>query len=245
MNNFNVLTIVVLAILAISTFIGWKKGLLHMVLSFASMILSLVLAWILFPHVSSILGGFEPLSQGLYNKVETVLTETLEEVLPDVSLDSVGNTEQNQLIDALPLPQQLKDSLAQNNSIDIYESLGVSNFVEYLATSVTSLIIKAISLLLTLLIAFIGLHLLINVIDLVAKLPVLSTFNQGGGALLGLVIGYLIMQVLFLIITTFSATSWGMSLMKQIQESSILTFLYNSSAMIKMVLSELSKSFQA
>lgn len=245
MNNFNVLTIVVLAILAISTFIGWKKGLIRMVLSLVSLILALILAWILFPHVSSIIGGFKPISEGLHGKVSEVLTETFTEVLPDVTPDSTGTENQNTLIDALPLPQQLKDSLSKNNNIDIYEALGVDGFVEYLATSVTSLVIKAISLLLTLVIAFVGLHLLLNLIDLVAKLPVLSTFNQTGGAVAGLVIGYLIMQVLFLLITTFSATEWGMSLMTQIQESKILTFLYNSSAMIKMVLSELSKTFQS
>lgn len=241
--TFNTLTIVVLAILVISTLIGMKKGLIRTILSLLSIVIALVLAWILYPHVSNILSQYEPLHQAIYKPVNEFLNEQIPEMFSGM-LESVGIAEQNTLIEGLPLPQLIKDTLSVNNTPAAYEALGVESFIEYLSTTVTSLIIQAISLLLTLLIAIIGLHLLMKITDLVSKLPVVNSLNTLGGGIAGLVTGYLIMQILFLFITTFSGTGWGMNLMQQINESSILTFLYNSSTMIKMALSELTLSIE-
>ena len=95
---------------------------------------------------------------------------------------------------------------------------------------------------LTLIVVFIAVHLLINLLDLVAKLPGLNAVNKSGGAVSGLIIGYIIIQIVFLVITVFSGTGWGNSLMLQINESPLLTFLYNSSATIKMLFSRLTDS---
>ncbi|MBQ8815353.1 MAG: CvpA family protein [Lachnospiraceae bacterium] len=241
---FNPLTIVVLAILIISTLIGLKKGLIRTVLSLFSIVIALVLAWLIYPHVSTVLEQFEPLRTAIYEPVNEFFAEQIPELISGV-IESAGSDEQTSLINALPLPQLIKDTLTLNNTSAAYEALGVENFIQYLSTTVTSLIIQAISLLLTLLISIIGLHLLMRVTDLVAKLPVINSLNNLGGAIAGLITGYLIIQILFLAITTFSGTEWGMALMQQINESSILTFLYNSSAMIKMVFAELAKRFQA
>jgi len=241
MNIFNLLTIIVVAILALACFIGWKKGLVRTVLSLCSLVISLVLVWILFPHVSSLLEGITPLRETVYEHVNGFLSEEIPELLDQ--LPSADTSAQNELIEKLPLPEELKEKLSQNNTQNVYETLGVESFTEYLSTSVTNLIIQGAALLLTLIIAFIGVKLLINVLDLLAKLPVINAANKGGGAIVGLVIGYLIVQIIFLVITIFSGTDWGNNLMVQVNESPILTFLYNSSATIKILFSELTKSF--
>lgn len=246
MNNlvFNSLTIIVLAILILSTLIGMQKGLIRTILSLFSIVISLILAWIIYPHVSGVLGEFRDLHQFVYEPVNEFFAEQIPELINGV-MESPGSEEQTSLIDQLPLPQLIKDTLALNNTTAAYEALGVKNFVEYLSVTVTKLIIQAISLLLTLLISIIGLHLLMIVTDLVAKLPVINSLNRLGGAIAGLATGYLIMQIVFLAITTFSGTQWGIKLMQQINESQILTFLYNSSAMIKMIFTELTSHLQA
>ena len=240
---FNPLTIIVLAILILSTLIGMKKGLIRTILSLFSIVISLVLAWIIYPHVSGVLGEFRDLHQAIYEPVSEFFSEQIPELIDGV-LESTGTEEQTSLINRLPLPQPIKDTLTLNNTAAAYEALGAKNFVEYLSVTVTKLIIQAISLLLTLILSIIGLHLLMMVTDLVAKLPVINSLNRLGGALAGLATGYLIMQILFLAITTFSGTDWGLKLMQQINESPILTFLYNSSAMIKMVFTELTSHLQ-
>lgn len=241
MNNFNMLTIIVIAILALAVWLGWKKGLVRTILSLCSLIISLVLVWILFPHVSSILEGFTPLRDTVYEHVDSFLSEEISELLEQ--LPETDTSAQNELIDKLPLPEELKEKLSLNNNVDVYEALGVESFTEYLSTTVTNLILQAASLLLTLIIVFIAVHLLIGALDLVAKLPGLNAINKSGGAIAGLITGYLIVQIIFLVITVFSGTGWGKSLMVQVNESAVLTFLYNSSATIKMLFSELTKSF--
>ncbi len=241
MNTFNLLTIIVVAILALACFLGWKKGLVRTILSLCSLVISLVLVWILFPHVSSLLESFTPLRETVYEHVSGFLAEEIPELLEQ--LPSTDTSAQNELIEKLPLPKELKEKLSQNNTLNVYETLGVESFTEYLSTSVTNLVIQGAALLLTLIISFIGVKILINVLDLVAKLPVINAANKSGGAIVGLVVGYLIVQIIFLVITIFSGTHWGNSLMVQVNESPILTFLYNSSATIKMLFSELTKSF--
>lgn len=241
--TFNTLTIVVLAILVISTLIGMKRGLIRTILSLFSMIIAAIFAWILYPYVSGFLSDLEPLQQTIYTPVNTFFTENFPELIAGL-IDAAGSAEQNTFINELPLPQLIKDTLTLNNTPDAYAALGAESFIEYLSTTVTSLIIQALALLLTMIVAFICLHLLMTATDLIAKLPVISSLNTVGGAIAGLVTGYLIMQILFLGITTFSGTEWGMSLMQQINESSILTFLYGSSAMIKMIISELAKHLE-
>jgi len=236
----NIFTLIILAILAISVWLGWKKGLVRTILSLCSMIISLVLVWFLFPHVSSVVEGFTPIRETVYEHVNGFLSEEVPELLEQ--LPTADTTAQNELIEKLPLPEELKEKLSLNNKIDVYETLGVDNFVEYLSTTITNLLIQAASLLITLVIVFIAVHLLIHVLDLVAKLPVLNVANKSGGAIAGLVLGYLIVQIIFLVITVFSGTGWGKSLMLQVNESTILTFLYNSSATIKMLFSQLTAS---
>lgn len=236
----NIFTLIILAILAISVWLGWKKGLVRTILSLCSMIISLVLVWFLFPHVSSVVEGFTPIRETVYEHVNGFLSEEVPELLEQ--LPTADTTAQNELIEKLPLPEELKEKLSLNNKIDVYETLGVDNFVEYLSTTITNLLIQAASLLITLVIVFIAVHLLIHVLDLVAKLPVLNVANKSGGAIAGLVLGYLIVQIIFLVITVFSGTGWGKSLMLQVNESAILTFLYNSSATIKMLFSQLTAS---
>ena len=241
MNHINMLTIIVVAILALACWLGWKKGLIRTIFSLCSLVISLVLVWFLFPHVSSILEGFSPLQNTVYEHVDGFLSEEIPELFEQ--LPSADTSAQNEFIDKLPLPGELKEKLSQNNTVDVYEALGVESFTEYLSTAVTNLILQGAALLLTLIIVFIAVNLLINVLDLVAKLPVLNAANKGGGAVVGLVIGYLIVQIIFLVITVFSGTGWGKNLMVQVNESAILTLLYNSSATIKMLFSQLTQSF--
>lgn len=237
----NIFTIIIVAILAISVWLGWKKGLVRTILSLCSMLISLVLVWFLFPHVSSVLEHFTPLRETVYEHVDGFLSKEIPELLEQ--LPTADTSAQNDLIGKLPLPEELKEKLTLNNNMDVYETLGVGSFVEYLSTTITNLLIQAASLLITLVIVFIAVHLLINLLDLVAKLPVLNAANKGGGAIAGLVVGYLIVQIIFLVITVFSGTGWGKALMVQVNESSVLTFLYNSSATIKMLFSQLTASF--
>lgn len=240
---FNSLTISVLVILAVFTFIGWKKGFFRMVLSLFSLIISLVLVWILYPHIYSVLGQFRPLQEAVYGKVNEFMVEEIPGLFSDL-MDTAGTAAQNDVIETLPIPGLIRDNLIQHNTATAYEALGVESFGQYLTATITSLIIQGISILLTLLAAFILLHLLMVVTDLVSRLPVLHSLNKTAGTLVGFITGYLVVQILFLVITTSSGTSWGMNLMKQINESDILTFLYNSNVMVKMMFSQLTNSFQ-
>jgi uncharacterized membrane protein required for colicin V production len=234
---------VVLAILLISTVIGWKKGLLRTALSLCSLLISLLLVWLLYPQVYTILSGYNPLQEAVYDRVNEFLTDEIPEQLSGI-LDTSGADSQNRVIETLPLPQALRDNLTKHNTADNYRTLGVESFSEYLCTAVTSLIIQGMAILLTLILAVIGLHVVIMLIDLIARLPVLNAMNKTGGMLAGFVMGYLIVQVVFLIITTFSGTGWGSKLAEQINESSILTFLYNSNVMVKMMISQMAKGLQ-
>ena len=86
MNNlvFNSLTIIVLAILILSTLIGMQKGLIRTTLSLFSIVISLILAWIIYPHVSGVLGEFRDLHQFVYEPVNEFFAEQIPELINGV-----------------------------------------------------------------------------------------------------------------------------------------------------------------
>ena len=129
-------------------------------------------------------------------------------------------------IETLELPKQLKDALLENNNNEVYRVLGVEAFSGYIAKYLANSILNMILFLILFVIVFTGIKIVTVWLDLVARLPVLSGINKIAGGILGGVEGVLYLWVAFLFITAFSATSIGRLLIRQIESSAWLSFLY-------------------
>lgn len=85
---------------------------------------------------------------------------------------------------------------------------------------------EGIALCISLLVAAILLHCLEKVLKLVEKLPVVSTVNKLGGAVLGGIFGIALVWLLLLLAGSLQEVAWCRQLTEYIRESEILMAVY-------------------
>lgn len=220
----NTLTIIVLAIILICGFIGRKAGLVKTVFSMFSMIIALTATVWVSPFIGKTLQNNDKVMVYFSDKVNDVL-----------NLNEMGSkiTDQINFIDELPLPRSFKNSLLENNNKEIYATLNVTEFSDYISNSIACVIINAIAFVGTFLVLIIILQVLCFALNIVSKLPILNSMNKAGGLIAGLIHGLIIVWVSCILLTAFGSTSWGQSAFSSINESEILSYIYNHNLITK------------
>lgn len=140
---------------------------------------------------------------------------------------------QEAVINSLPLPQYIKDALAANNSSTTYESLGVNAFTGYVSAYITRFIINVLAFILVFLLAFIALKLIQRALDLATRMPVLGAANRIGGLFFGLINGIFILWVIVSICSLLGGTGLANYINDGINNSSMLSVLYNNNFLLK------------
>lgn len=147
--------------------------------------------------------------------------------------DSVTQTE---LIENLPIPEMFKEQLLGNNNSEGYQKLGVSTFQEYVIHFSATVVLNAISFIAAFLLVQIALRIVIAALDILSQAPVLGTVNRVAGLLLGLLQMLFLLWLFFMAISAASATEAGLYLMSMVQESRLLSYLYDSNLFMRIVL---------
>ena len=70
------------------------------------------------------------------------------------------------------------------------------------------------------------------ILDAVAKLPVLNTFNKIGGIITGAVNAYIFMTILSCILMLLLSTSLGGTIQEQLESSKITAWFYNNNPIL-------------
>ena len=147
--------------------------------------------------------------------------ETGDEEEKDEDVPSVQRT----IIENLNLPQ------------NVNEFLGVNAFADYIGNYLADMILNSVGFVLMFAIVYLLIKLVVRWLDLIARLPILSGMNKIAGALLGGVQGLIFLWILCLVLTACSGTSWGMTLIHQVEASKWLSFLYEHNFLNAIVLS--------
>lgn len=146
---------------------------------------------------------------------------------------NMTEADRRKFIESLPIPKELQEQMETFNNSEGYARLGATDFASYITAYFASLILNIIAYFITLLIAWASIRLVIGALGIFARLPLIRTADHILGLLLGAVQGLLIIWVIFLVISLFSGTSAGKTLMDQIYASPILEALYNTNAFLK------------
>lgn len=165
----------------------------------------------------------------------------IEEILEKVD-EGLSTAQQSKIIENLPVPQALRDSLEENNNAAVYRELGVERFTDYIGKFVSNICLNIIGYVLTFLIVFFALHVLMLLFDVVDKLPVIHGINHFAGALLGILKGFLILEILFLLLVPFAGTDFGQNILAQIENNSILGFFYHKNILISFLMNIVGKT---
>ncbi|HPU63715.1 MAG TPA: CvpA family protein, partial [Mobilitalea sp.] len=211
--------IAVLAIIIINAWIGKRVGFIKIVFSLFSFIITLLITTWISPKINGLLKNNETFYQKTYQKVEKTL-----------SLETKENSDQDEMINDLPLPKSIRENLIENKKKQ------EANIKSYIVFQVTGIVINAIAFILTYVVVFVGLWIIGAAINIISKLPIIHQINKWAGFIVGGMQGLFIVWLLLLLLTVFGGSELSQSAFKQIEESKFLSFIYNKNFILHIVL---------
>lgn len=202
---------------------GHYKGFIRLAVSMVALIATLVIVNTAMPKVSVFLKENTPVMTWIENGVAKVAGANKTEELQEPEMPA----EQRLIIERLNLPKEIKDMLIENNNNEVYQSLGVEIFTDYIGNYLANLILNLVGFLVLFAVVYLVIHLLMKWLDVMAKLPILSGLNKLAGAALGGIQGLFYLWLAGLVLTACSGMGMASALLAQVEASSWLSFLYH------------------
>ncbi|MBQ9827646.1 MAG: CvpA family protein [Lachnospiraceae bacterium] len=226
--EINYVLIASIAIVALSTYIGFRKGLLLTVYSAGAMLIAIALAYILMPYGTKLLK-----QTGIYDVVYEKVNDAVNDVMGSGDTDNKG--EQAEAIDSMEVPGYTKDVLHDNNNSKVYDMMESTGFRDYVDNSVTIMIMNAISALIIFLVIFIIIRIIGMFLKFLRDVPIIHGVDRTGGMLLGFLRGMLILWIACVVIAMIPTTPAGKYIFDQIEKSSVLTWIYDNNFLMAAV----------
>lgn len=230
----NLLVLEILAFILLLVFRGYRKGFFKSAASAIGIVLAVLLTAILYPGVNKLLCQYTVLD----DVIEQKIIEKFE--LPEETKTATRN-EEIDTIENLDLPDNVKGWLIANCNGETFLESGVDNVCSYIAKSLTAMVMRGISYVLTLLVLLLLLHILIMVLDVANYIPIVKSINKAGGAIFGAGQGILIVWIFMGIVTLLSTFSWAYQVIQMIDESPLLAWLYKKDIFLKIIVDILEK----
>lgn len=230
----NLLVLGILAFILLLVFRGYRKGFFKSAASAIGIVLAVLLTAILYPGVNKLLCQYTVLD----DVIEQKIIEKFE--LPEETKTATRN-EEIDTIENLDLPDNVKGWLIANCNGETFLESGVDNVCSYIVKSLTAMVMRGISYVLTLLVLLLLLHILIMVLDVANYIPIVKSINKAGGAIFGAGQGILIVWIFMGIVTLLSTFSWAYQVIQMIDESPLLAWLYKKDIFLKIIVDILEK----
>ena len=218
--------IVILLILILFIWMGYRRGFIREIVSFFFVFLSLSLAWAINPYINDFLISETP----VYSTIQETCTDFVQKQSSDLENEMESSS---QFIDGLNLPEILRKNIEKNNNTENYAELSVNTLTEYVSGYLTRTIVNGLSYVLAYILATIGIRIVVYILNLIAGLPILKTANKLTGGLVGFVKGLVFIWILFLILTVLCSTEIGKTSLELIEKDSLLSVMYQYDPLIQ------------
>lgn len=192
-----IIDLILIAIILISAFLGYKKGLVKLAAKLFAGIIAIVFTLILYKPISGAIIENTPIVE----KIKNIVIENT------ANFSEENNEKQDDI--SKQITNQVKNELIPN------ESENISKSIVYAVTSIVLFILVKIIL-----------SIVISLIDGIAKLPIIKQFNEVGGIIYGLARGILIVCILVLLCGVYIKMKPETNLNNSIQNSYATKILY-------------------
>ncbi len=208
-----ILDLVILIILGLSIFLGYKKGLIGVIFSLCAVIISIILTAILCKPVTDLVIKNTEIDDNIKN---TIIENGL--------LEKNENKEDDKSINAY-IEKYITNTIKD----------GVNNTIENNAQIIAEKVV-AIGVIICLFIVLRILLILIKFIaEGIAELPVVKQFNKLGGVLYGILRGLIVIYLLFAICFFVVSISNSEFVTNAINTSYLSKFLYNNNIILNLI----------
>lgn len=212
-----IIDLIVIGIILLSTFLGYKKGLIGVAFKIASFIIAIIITLIL----------FKPISNFIINNTE--FAQTIE----------------NTIVQKLSTAEIENGQIKQENSnlpevIVNYINVGLQNTVNEAKDSIVKIVARNLAETIIDIIVIIGLFIITRLLLLFAKaileaiseIPIIKQFNKAGGILYGILRGLLLIYLTLAIISLLLPMLDKTAILNIINNSILTKILYNNNIIL-------------
>ena len=202
--------VIIILVILLCTFIGYKRGLIRVITSLLSFIIALVLAVIIYKPVSNIIIN----NTNIYNNIQSGIYENIKDEDIEESDNGIISFAKNYIY------SEAKDIT-----------------LEMISESVAQIVIDVITFIIILIITRIILIFVSVVFSSIASLPIIKQFNKAGGLiygfLQGIIINYIIFALILLIVQISNVNTYFIN--NSINKYKIGNILYNENIIINLI----------
>ncbi len=234
--EINRLFAAVAALFVIFIFIGWHKGFLRIVISFAGTIVIIIAVAIMSPKLSR----YVVENTGIYERTQEKVTEVFIEKLTSADEENDMTVSEDEgtgssYLKELNLPDILKNDLIEKTASKMYQALVAVVIKDYISVYLAKLIINAGSFVAMYAALSLALWVVVKSSDIIAKIPVIKGFNKMLGALTGAAQALIIVWIFFFVVIMFMGNEAGSRLLKDVQASVFLRYLFNNNYLFRFI----------
>lgn len=228
--------IVVGAIVLVCIVIGYFKGFIRFAVTLGVSFAGMLLVALISPMVSNVLLKTTPIESVVQKKCDTLFKDFMQDGQEE-TIEEMDYSREKQinLLENAKIPQVFKERLLENNNEEIYETLGVGKFSEYIGAYLAKLIADIAGFLLSILLVGIVVILILCSSKIIEKLPVVGGLNRMGGAMIGAGVGIVLVWILFIVITLSYETQIGKECLESIEGNVILKKLYEHNILMNYI----------
>lgn len=205
--------LIIIAIIALFTFLGYKRGLIGVAFKMLSFVIAVVVAFILYKPVSSMIIHSTTWDESLTTSIQEIIKGNSEDTLNQEKIDNAPDAISSYI-----------NSVVEDATAEVK-----ANIAETVSYNLAINIIQGGVLLALYIIARIVLFFLKTLSDMIADLPVVKQFNDLGGIIYGLLEGFLILFVVLGIVSLFFNNS---VIQTAITTSYLGNFLYQNNILL-------------
>lgn len=202
-----IIDLIIIGIIALSTFIGYKQGMVKAAIKILSFFISIIVAFVIYKPVSNIVINKTSIDDNIKNAI-------IQKIKPE------GMAEDQEV--------SIEDSLTK-------KIIGeANNTIEEIAQAFSIKIIEIGTLLILYIGIKIALRFISALADLIAKLPILKQINKTGGliygVLKGIVMVYTILAIVYLVSPLIKT-----DVTKEIDNTLVTKYIYNNNILLNII----------
>lgn len=212
-----IIDLILIGILLLSTFLGYKKGLIGVAFKIISFIIALIITLILFKPISN------------YIITNTEFAKNIENVI--IEKLSTSEIEEGQISkESTELPNVVVDYI--NGGIQDSVDQAKDSVVKVVAHNLTETAISIIVMIGIFIITRLLLLLVKTVLEVVAEIPIIKQFNEIGGIIYGIIRAILLIYVILAIISLIVPMLDNTTILTTINDSILTKILYNNNIIL-------------
>lgn len=215
-----IIDLIIVGILAVSIFFGYKKGLTKCVIKILSFVIALIVAAILFKPVSN------------FVIKNTQIDDNIKEAVMNIVKDDVQ--EDGKVKEDTNLPQSMVNYM--NESIEKAVAEAKTNVVEIAAENISITAVNVGVAILLFIVIRIALIFVSALSSIITDLPIIKQFDKAGGILYGLLKALIIIFVLLALISFISPMIEQTGIIIAINKSFIGSLLYDHNILLNILL---------